>query len=148
MWTWPTSGALADVTSRFAKVVTGIGAGFWLGANGRVLETEGASSRSLDAAAWVVGERMLVSVANVAGEITGRVTVTLPDGVKAKAIQQVAWGSSGWVFRGGNQLVRTGMGAIESDIVVIDIAGGLLNGPAIGNLTATAEHGFLSNLAY
>ncbi len=138
MWTWPTSGALADVTSRFAKIVTGIGAGFWLWANGRILQTEGAPSGSVDVAAWVVGERILVSVVNVAGEITGRVTVTLPDGVRAKAIQQVAWGSSGWVARGGNQLVRTGMGAVESDIVVIDIAGGLLNGPAIGNLTATS----------
>ena len=138
MWTWPTSAALADVTSRFAKVVTGVGAGFWVGANARMLQTEGAPSGSLDAAAWVVGGRMLVGVVNVAVEITGRITVMLPDGVQAKANRQVAWGISGWVVRGGNQLVRTGMGPMESDIVILDVAGGLLNEPAAGNLTATS----------
>lgn len=138
MWTWPTSAALADVTSRFAKVATSIGAGFWVGANGRILETKGALSGTVDAAAWVVGQGMLVSVVNVAGVINGRVTVTLPDGVQAKAIRQAAWGSSGWVISGGNQLVRTGIGALESVILVIDVAGGALNEPASGNLTATS----------
>lgn len=138
MWTWPTSAGLADVTSRFAKVVTGVGAGFWLGANAVALKTNGGERATVDAAAWVVEGGMLISVVNVAGAITGEVSVILPDGLRVKAIRQVAWGSSGWVIKDGNQLVRTGMGAVESDIVVIDIVFRESNGPASGNLTATS----------
>ena len=138
MWTWPTSSTLADVTSRFAKVATGVGAGFWLGTNGRRIEVSGVPSGNVDAAAWVLGGKMLVSVINVAGSLGGRVVMTLPNGVQAKAIQQVAWGSSGWVVSRGNQLVRTGMAATESEILVLDIVGGAPSELGSGNLTATS----------
>lgn len=137
MWTWPTSAALAGVTSRFAKVVTDIGAKFWLGANGQRLEVRGAPSGSVDAVAWLVGQRMLVSIVNVGGPITGRVTVILPDGVRTEKVPQVAWGNAPWLPRGGKQLWQTGMSAMESDLMDFDVVGGALNELAIGNLTAT-----------
>lgn len=137
MWTWPTSAELAGVTSRFAKVVTDIGAKFWLGANGQRLEVRGAPSGSVDAVAWLVGQRMLVSVVNVGGPITGRVTVILPDGVRLEKVPQVAWGNAPWLPRGGNTLFETRIEAMECTLMDFDVVGGALNEPASGDLTAT-----------
>ena len=140
MWTWPTSAALADLTSRFAKVATGVGAGFWLGANVEMLEGSGGGELGgqVDAAAWVVGGMILISIVNVAGQINGRIEMRLPRGLQARSTPQVAWGSNGWRVTGGNQLVRYGMGPIESDILILAVTGGTLSQSEGANLTATS----------
>ena len=138
MWTWPTSPALEDVTGRFAKVATGVGAGFWLGANSKALVVNGVPNQSVNAAAWIVGGNMLVSIVNVAGALSGRIVVSLPNGVRARAVRQSVWGGSGWAVSGVNKLVKTGMGAVESDVLIINLAGGALDELGGGNMTASS----------
>lgn len=127
MWTWPTSSALTDVTSRFSKLATQNAAPFWLGTNAQLVDArvDGKVVVGLEAAVWVVGTATLVSVVNVAGRIPGAVVITLPSGVQARAIRHTAWGSGGWKVSDGNKLTRNVMEMMESEILILESAGGV-----------------------
>lgn len=89
MWTWPTSPPLSDVSTQFAKLATGAGPTFWLGAVERQIQViQGAL---VDAAVWVVGDQMMVSVVNVGGDVSRSVVVILPDGIVAQSVKHVFW---------------------------------------------------------
>ena len=64
----------------------------------------------VDAAAWVVGGMISISVVNIAGKISGRIEMILQLGLQAGSIPtpQVVWASNGWRVTRGNQLFRNG----------------------------------------
>lgn len=80
MWTFPTTPDLTDVTSRLAKVLTGLCAAYFLGAE-MVMGLAVAGAIAIDASAWWVGDSILVSIVNSDYEDTiGSVTINLPAG--------------------------------------------------------------------
>ncbi|KAK8211026.1 hypothetical protein HDK77DRAFT_250118 [Phyllosticta capitalensis] len=116
-WDWPTQPDLADVTASLAKVMTAADvAGLLLAAPTTSLVVEGRSR--VDAAAWVVGSKMLVSVVSLEYvDTTENITVALP---KAAGASSVKYGPGGWTVS-GTTLFKTGLQGLEVDLLVLDV---------------------------
>ncbi|KAE9961843.1 hypothetical protein BLS_001260 [Venturia inaequalis] len=127
-WNFPTTEELKIVTAGLAKVLSAADVtGFLLGARpvgllGEGMAGGGKVSEDLDVATWKVGGKMLASIVYVGLEgYVGGVGVKLPAKVKS-GIRQV-WpveGSTGWVVKDGS-LVKSGLGAMEVSILVLDV---------------------------
>ena len=122
MWTFPTTPALTDVTSRLAKVLTGTCASYLLGAEllgGLSIE----GTDTVDASVWSLGDSMLVSIVNSAyGDATGLVTLDLPNGFIATTIENVLWGDGAWRLKTGGsatQIQRSGLQGLSTDILLL-----------------------------
>ena len=125
-WTYPTDPALEDIRSQLAKVLTAEGpTKFLLGADAMQLQVEGASD--VDAAGWVVGGQMLVSIVNTAdAEVSNEVRVGIPGDVQVASVNEVLWGSAPTLSDGS--LVKSNVQSLEVDIVVLDLAGSAQGG--------------------
>jgi ABC-type uncharacterized transport system permease subunit len=115
MWDYPTEPDLANITSALSKTLTSANvSSFLLGSFVSALDVEGISR--VDAASWMVGNQMMVSVVNknYVGSPLANVSIALPG---AASIGKVAWGI-GWSVS-GEKLVKTGMQALEVDLFVV-----------------------------
>ncbi|KAI0201145.1 hypothetical protein F4808DRAFT_128717 [Astrocystis sublimbata] len=118
-WTWPGSRTLFDVHSQMASVVANQPVrNFFLGAKPSPLAVEG--FEIVDAAYWVKGDRMLVSVVNGGyDDIKGQMSIALP--ASASEIESVAFGDLAWRLEGG-LLVVDGLPAMSTSLVILSIA--------------------------
>lgn len=117
-WTWPGSAALFDVHSQMAGVVTTSPVrDFFLGGKPAPLVVEGLAV--LDAAYWVDGDRMLVSVVNGGyDDIEESVSIALPAPVRD--IESVVFGGLSWQLLGG-QLAIDGLPAMSTSFITLSI---------------------------
>lgn len=121
MWDFPTSSDVLAVTNRLATVLTtDTIANFLLGAPLlRKLDVVGATR--VDVAAWVGTSSMLLSVVNLNyGNLEGKITVTLPEGVKVTSVTSSLWGDVQWSFN-GSQLETDGLLGLEVSLVVLEL---------------------------
>ncbi|KAI1348369.1 hypothetical protein F5Y01DRAFT_328494 [Xylaria sp. FL0043] len=118
-WTWPSSAELFAVHSQMASVVTVAPvADFLLGGKPWPLVVEG-YEEIVDAAYWIDGDRMMVSVVNGGyGDIEKSVSVVLP--VAATGIESVAFGGLAWQLLGG-QLVIDELPAMSTSFIILNI---------------------------
>ena len=119
-WDYPTTPAIASVTSQLAKVVTVAPvSGFLLGSSPtKSLSVKGQSR--IDASAWIVDAQMLVSIVNLDYLDTGaNVSITLPAAVAS--LSSTAWGQGNWSF-GGETLYKVGLSSLEVDLLIFDLA--------------------------
>ena len=121
-WVWPTSAILARAHGELASVVTSEPVLDFLVAAARPARARVSVSRGadvVDAAYWVVGDRMLVSVVNGGYvEIEGPVHVHVPGAV---GIEGVPWddGDISWTVQ-GNETLRTGLlPALGTSMVIL-----------------------------
>lgn len=119
MWTFPSAGGLDATTSALAKVLTGLCAGYILGADmTRGLSISGADR--IDASAWILGDSMLISIVNPThGSTTAPVTLHLPLGINAQALQGSLWGDGGWQLISSAQLRIPSLKSVETDILIL-----------------------------
>jgi hypothetical protein len=89
-WTFPTTAELTSVTSAMAKLVTSDEvSGLLLGDNPRKLNVQADDGIDIDAAAWIVGDRMLVSIVHLGlKDTSSRIVVKLPANVKVGTVRQ------------------------------------------------------------
>ena len=125
MWTFPTTAELTDVTSRLARVLTGVCAEYILGAN---IMTEPAvdGANDIDVSAWKTGNSILVSIVNSAHEnTTGPISLSLPGGLRATNIKQVLWGDGGWHLTStssASHLERSDIQSLSTDILILSVS--------------------------
>lgn len=129
MWTFPTTPDLTNVTSKLAKVLTGVCAGYLLGAEiltGLAVDEAGA----IDASAWRVEDSILISIVNSDYEDTEEsVTIDLPAGVVATGITSVLWGDGEWRLTASSvQIYRSGLQGLSTDILILSLEPTLLVG--------------------
>ncbi|KAI1421263.1 hypothetical protein F5Y12DRAFT_36936 [Xylaria sp. FL1777] len=117
-WTWPGSAELFDVHTQMASVVASAPvAGFLLGDKPERLVIEGYGI--LDAAYWIDGDKMMVSVVNGGYEdIEKSVSIALP--ASATDVELVAFGGLPWQLLGG-QLVIDELPAMSTSFVILTI---------------------------
>lgn len=118
MWAYPTEPGIASATSALSRVLTSTEvSGFLLGSAVSVLEVSG--TERVDAAAWVVGKTMMVSIIskNYVDSPASNITISLPVG--GTGIGSVFWGT-GWSLV-GDTLVKVGMAALEVDIFAVNL---------------------------
>ena len=125
MWIFPTTAELTDVTSRLARVLTGVCANYILGADTMTgLAVDGAND--IDVSAWKTGDTILVSIVNSAHEnTTGPISLSLPGGLLATSITQVLWGDGGWHLTStssASHLVRSGIQSLSTDILILSLS--------------------------
>lgn len=144
MWTFPTTPALTDVTSRLAKVLTtGTCVRYLLGAElmgGLSTDgTVGTQVDTIDASAWSLGDSMLVSIVNSAYEdAVGLITLDLPNGFIATNIENVLWGDGAWILSktgSATQIQRTGVQGLSTDILLLSVE----RRPTAGQQELTAQ---------
>ncbi|KAI2633971.1 hypothetical protein GGS21DRAFT_120973 [Xylaria nigripes] len=117
-WTWPGSQELFEVHSQMAAVVTAAPVrDFLLGGKPTGLVIPG--YEKVDAAYWINGGKMMVSVVNGGYEDVAKpVSVALP--VSAKRIESVAFGGLPWKLLGG-QLVVNKLPAMSTSFVILNL---------------------------
>lgn len=121
MWDFPTSAGILNVTDTLAMFLTSeMVANFLVGAPiTQKLNVTG--GERVDAAAWVQGDRMLVSVLNLNyGDLTEAISITLPGMVTADSIASTLWGTSEWAVSGENLLAQK-LSGLAASILVLDL---------------------------
>ncbi|TID13108.1 putative glycoside hydrolase subgroup catalytic core [Venturia nashicola] len=123
-WNFPTTQELTQVTSSLAKTLSAPDiTGLLLGAKPVVLAVEGQVGGDLDVTGWKVGGKMLISIVHVGlANYVGSASINLP--AKAKSGVRQIWpaeGSTGWAVKDG-VLSKSGLGAMEVSILVLDVA--------------------------
>jgi hypothetical protein len=90
-WLFPTTAELTSVMSAVAKIVTSDEVtGLLLGDNPRSLDVEANEAVDVDAAAWIVGSKMMISIVYLGLEDTEfPVVVKLPSNVKSETARQL-----------------------------------------------------------
>ena len=125
MWIFPTTAGLTDVTSRLARVLTGICATYILGAE-PMTEPAVDGVSAIDVSAWKTGDSILVSIVNSAHEnTTGRISLSLPRGLLATNIRQVLWGDGGWHLTStssASHLERSHIQSLSTDILILSLS--------------------------
>lgn len=119
MWDYPTEPDLANITSTLSKTLTSANiSSFLLGSFLSALDVEGLTS--VDAASWIIGDQMLISVVNknYVDFPMANISIALP--APATSVGQVAWGTA-WTVN-GNSLIKTGIEALEVDLFVVRMA--------------------------
>ena len=125
MWIFPTTAELTDVTSRLARVLTGICANYILGAD---IMTEPAVDgvSAIDVSAWKTRDSILVSIVNSAHENTTEpISLSLPEGLRATTITQALWGDGGWHLTStssATHLQRSGIQSLSTDILILSLS--------------------------
>ncbi|KAI0536742.1 hypothetical protein GGR58DRAFT_474405 [Xylaria digitata] len=117
-WTWPGSAELFDVHSQMASVVTRAPVrDFLLGGKPAHLLVEG--YEILDAAYWIQGNKMMVSVVNGGSEdIDKSVPIELP--ASATEIESVVFGGLSWQLVGG-RLVIDQLPAVSTSFIILNL---------------------------
>ena len=127
MWIFPTTASLTDVTSKLARVLTGICANYILGAD-TITAPAVDGANPIDISAWKTGDSILVSIVNSAHEdSTGPISVGLPGGLRATSVVQVVWGDGGWRLTSrseGTRLERLGVQGLSTDILILRLSVG------------------------
>lgn len=120
-WQYPTTKGIEKITSKLAKVITASDVTeMLLGANAVALTVSGQSR--VDAAAWVVGDKMLVSVINLKYEDSSSDAVEIELPVKGSKISEGLWGSDKWLLS-GSKISKSGLTGLEVDLLVLDVEG-------------------------
>jgi hypothetical protein len=117
-WNFPTTQALATVTGKLAKALTGDAVTeFLLGA--KIQRLTLSSQANFDAAAWRIGKRILFSIVHVNNEKYTK-ELKLGLGVNAKTMQTV-WPPDGenW-YLGDKSIVKSGMGPLEVNVFIVE----------------------------
>ncbi|KAF2964206.1 hypothetical protein GQX73_g9380 [Xylaria multiplex] len=117
-WTWPSSAELFDVHAQMASVVTTAPVRDFLlsGKPGRLV-VEG--YEVLDAAYWIQGGKMMVSVVNEGSEdIDEPVSIELP--ASAAEIESVAFGGLLWRLLDGNLLIDH-LPAVSTSFIILNL---------------------------
>ncbi|KAI1165200.1 hypothetical protein F5B18DRAFT_205421 [Nemania serpens] len=119
-WTWPGSAALFDAHSDMARVVAAAPVrDFLLGAKVQRLDVVGQQHALVDAAGWVRGDRVLVSVVNGGYEdIAASVAVALP--VAVAGVESVVFGGLPWKLLRGRLVIDT-LPAMSTSFVILKV---------------------------
>lgn len=120
MWDFPTAADVLDVTNKLAGVLTsGEVTEFLLSSPlTQTLEVKGASR--VDAAAWIGGETMLLSIVNLNyGNLKGNISVSLPAGVNS--ISEMLWGHIEWTAE-GSVVSTLGMPGLGVSLLVLKLS--------------------------
>ena len=125
MWLFPTTAALTDVTSRLARVLTGVCAEYVLGAD-IITEPAVDGVSAIDISAWKTGDSILVSIVNSAPKnTTGPVSLSLPGDCVAMDITHVLWGDGAWHLTSSpsaTQLERSHVQGWSTDILILRLS--------------------------
>ncbi|RFU34974.1 hypothetical protein B7463_g1382, partial [Scytalidium lignicola] len=115
-WIYPSTAPVNNATGVLGTVFsTEPVIGFLFGANALKIESGG----TLDVAAWIVGNQIMIGIANSNYQSsTAEVSIALPK--LATPISKVIYGDKSWKVQGG-KLVKKGLKALEVGIVIIDI---------------------------
>jgi hypothetical protein len=111
MWDFPTKADILNVTNRLAGVLTKEPVASFLVGAPLTQQLKVAAAETIDAAAWVKDDEVLVSVVNLDyGDTKSNVTVSLPEGVKATEVSRSLWGDACWSIHGNKISVDSLMG--------------------------------------
>ncbi|KAI1823012.1 hypothetical protein F4861DRAFT_550197 [Xylaria intraflava] len=117
-WTWPGSAELFEAHSQMAALVTTAPVrDFFLG--GGVTRLVVAGYEIVDAAYWVDGDKMLVSVVNGGYEDISQ-SISIPSPVAATGIDSVVFGGLPWEFLGGSLMV-SGLPAMSTSFIILNL---------------------------
>ncbi|GAP87567.2 putative glycoside hydrolase subgroup catalytic core protein [Rosellinia necatrix] len=117
-WTWPSSAVLFDAHSHMASVVTAAPVRDFLLA-GKPGPLAAGDYEFMDAAFWVDGDRMMVSVVNGGyDDIESPVLITLP--AAATSVESVAFGGLPWQLMGGQLAIDT-LPAMSTSFIILNL---------------------------
>lgn len=121
MWDWPEADddGLGDVTSQLSSVFQNEDVvGFLLGSSGPTrLDVDGGGGL-VDAAGWVMSDKMLVSIVSMDYSVLNGIKVNL--GRQAKAVGQMYWGSAGWTVDG--ETVTKDLAGLEAGLFAVELS--------------------------
>lgn len=102
MWDFPTSADVLTVTNRLATVLTTDTIANFLLGTPLFQKLNVAGAKRVDVAAWVGKSSVLLSAVNLNyGNLGGKITITLPEGVRVKKVDSNLWGDVRWKVNGG-----------------------------------------------
>jgi len=119
-WVYPAPLDLAQIHGVLAKVVTRAPVvDFIVGAKPTMVRVAGLEI--LDAAFWVIGKKMLVSVVNGGyDDIDEPISLSFPDSVQPKGASLSVWGSIPWQVLAG-KLTVGGLSAMTASMIILDL---------------------------
>lgn len=119
MWNFPTTADILNVTNALAALLTTDRMTNFL-ANSpmtNLLRVDGGDR--VDATIWDSGDSLLLSVVNLNyGNLNGSITVQLPVGMQANAVNESLWGEAHWTTS-GNTVSTNGMLGLEVSLMVL-----------------------------
>ncbi|KAK3373605.1 hypothetical protein B0T24DRAFT_553079 [Lasiosphaeria ovina] len=121
-WVWPASAPLGAAHGAMAKVVAASPVVDFLVGGDRphpaAAESAGSGAGVIDAAYWVVGKKMLVSVVNGGYvDISGTVAVAVPNAI---GIASTPWGDVGWRLQDSKLTVPV-LPALATSMVILEL---------------------------
>ncbi|QKX54849.1 uncharacterized protein TRUGW13939_01938 [Talaromyces rugulosus] len=121
MWDFPTSADILGATDALAAVLTSERVASFLVGTPIVQQLTVTGGERVDAAAWVMGDQMLISIINLNyGSIPGAVSVGLPEKRSVKSMASTLWGETGW--KGvGESLKTTDLAGLAVSILVVGL---------------------------
>jgi hypothetical protein len=119
MWDFPTTAAILDVTNALAAVLTTERVTKFLINSPMVGQLEVDGADRVDATIWDSGDSLLLSIVNLNyRNLNGSITVHLPVGMQASAIDESLWGQAEWSAT--NKTVSTnGMLGLEVSLLML-----------------------------
>lgn len=126
MWDYPTTSELFNLTGDMSTLFTSGTATQFLIGSPRTQDLTVTGEDNLDATIWVdqsSGKAMLSVVNLNYGSSSGPITVDLPTGLVAKAVEESLWGGSSWqVGSNGTVSAAAGLGGLETAVFVVRIS--------------------------
>lgn len=127
MWDYPTTAELANLTGHMSALFTNQAAATFLIGSPRTQDLTVTGDDNLDAAAWVdqASGKALLSVVNLNYDgVSVPVTVDLPLGMTAEAVEESLWGASSWQVESNGAVVSaaTGMGGLEVAVFLVSLS--------------------------
>lgn len=96
MWDFPTSQDILHTTDALAAVLTSKQVSHFLVSTTILPKLTVKGGYRVDAAAWIDGSRMLVSIVNLNYHQMGNITVQLPTDRPVKSVESTLWGETEW----------------------------------------------------
>lgn len=118
-WIYPSSSSINELSGEIGKIFDSeIVKEFIFGTEPRKgLKVE---AGEVDASAWILGSRIFVGVAN--GRFsTGRVEISMPEGIEAGSVRSVLYGNRDWIIENG-MLIKNALVGLEVSLLVLNVA--------------------------
>lgn len=121
MWDFPTSADILHVTDALAAVLTSKSVSHFLTSATMVQKLTVNGGNRVDAAAWIDGNQMLVSIVNLNDHLlNGIIAIHLPTHRPVKSVKSTLWGEAEWKVD-GKELWTQGLPGLAVSLLVVNL---------------------------
>lgn len=120
MWDFPTTPEILNITNKLAAVLTVEKVSEFLVSQPLTQSLIVKGGVRIDASVWVSDKEVLLSIVNLNyGDVSGTISVQLPEGIEVGSTAQELWGQANWTGNGG--IVSTyGLLGLEASLLIFE----------------------------